>query len=45
MMVRTALMDLYKEHLAIKAIKIISVRDARSAITRTIHRAIHAVYV
>lgn len=42
MMVRTALMDLYKEHLAIKAIKITFVRDARSAITKIIHLAIRA---
>lgn len=45
MMVRMALMDLYKEHLAIKAIKIIFVRNARLAITKIIHQAIHAVYV
>ena len=44
MMVRTGPMDLYKEHLAIKVIKIIFVRDARSVITKIIHQAIHAVY-
>ena len=44
MMVRTALTDSYKEHLAIKATKIIFVRDAKSVITKIIHLAIHAVY-
>ena len=44
MMVKTAPMDLFKEHLAIKAIKIIFVRDVRSVIIKIIHLAIHAVY-